>query len=133
MKIICDTHALIYYADGADRLSTTAKAWIEKGKQNKQLACSDMSLWEIGMLLNKGRLNQYYGSGIEDYISDIIDALHLTVLPITPRIAELAQSSEFMHGDPADRIIAATAISHNATLITADGKLQQIKSLKWAW
>jgi PIN domain nuclease of toxin-antitoxin system len=63
----------------------------------------------------------------------MVKALKLTVLPITPTIAELAQSPEFNHGDPADKIIAATAIAHNATLITADDKLHEIKSLNWVW
>ncbi len=133
MKIICDTHVLVFYAEGSDRLTDNAKVWIEKGKKSNMLACSDMSLWEIGMLHNKNRLNRYYDNGIENYIQDIIDALQLTVLPISPKIAELAQSAEFSHGDPADRIIAATAIAHNAALITADAKLQKITHLNCIW
>jgi PIN domain nuclease of toxin-antitoxin system len=46
-------------------------------------------------------------------------------LPLTGEIAILAGGLESLHGDPADRIIAATAIAHDATLMTADEKLLQ--------
>jgi PIN domain nuclease of toxin-antitoxin system len=133
MMIICDTQALVFWMDKPEKLSQTANTYLEKGIINKTLACSDISLWEIGMIFSKNRLTLPAGVTIEQYLNTMIKALRLTVLPISPKIAELAQSPEFNHGDPADRIIAATAITHNATLLTADGKLQQIKSLKWVW
>ena len=49
------------------------------------------------------------------------------------RIAVLAQSEEFRHGDPADRLIAATAIAHGAPLVTADAKLRRVKGLRVIW
>jgi PIN domain nuclease of toxin-antitoxin system len=133
MMIICDTQALVFWMDKPEKLGQTANIYLEKGIINKTLACSDISLWEIGMIFSKKRLTLPEGSTIEQYLNTMIKALRLTVLPITPTIAQLAQSPEFIHGDPADRIIAATAIAHNATLITADGKLQQIPTLKWIW
>jgi PIN domain nuclease of toxin-antitoxin system len=47
-------------------------------------------------------------------------------LPLTGEIAMLAGELEGLHGDPADRFIAATAIVHDATLVTADDRL-----LRW--
>ena len=47
-------------------------------------------------------------------------------LPLTGEIAIIAGELENLHGDPADRIIAATAIAHDATLMTADENL-----LRW--
>jgi PIN domain nuclease of toxin-antitoxin system len=133
MMIICDTQALVFWMDNPEKLSKTAAFYFEQGLDNKTLACADISLWEIGMIVSKKRLTLPEEVTIEHYLKTMIKALHLTVLPITPTIAQLAQSPEFNHGDPADRIIAATSIAHNGTLITADGKLQQIESLKWVW
>jgi PIN domain nuclease of toxin-antitoxin system len=48
-----------------------------------------------------------------------------TELPLTGEIAILAGELEGLHGDPADRFIAATAIAHDATLMTADNRLLQ--------
>jgi len=67
------------------------------------------------------------------YIQDILLALDVTVLPITADIAELSQSALFIHGDPADRLIAATALIHRAALITADEKLRAIPNLHCIW
>jgi PIN domain nuclease of toxin-antitoxin system len=55
------------------------------------------------------------------------------VLPIDPAIAALAQSARFAHGDPADRIIGATALRRNPQLISADSRLQNVKGLKVIW
>jgi PIN domain nuclease of toxin-antitoxin system len=133
MMIICDTQALVYWMDRPEKLTKTATSYFERGITNQTLACADISLWEIGMIFNKKRLMLPVGVSIKEYLDTMIKALKLTVLPITPTIADLAQSPEFNHGDPADRIIAATAIAYHATLITADGKLQQISKLNWVW
>ncbi len=46
-------------------------------------------------------------------------------LPLTGEIAILAGELEGLHGDPADRFIVATAITHDAMLVTADDRLLQ--------
>ena len=66
-------------------------------------------------------------------MSDLSIVLSLTVLPITPEIASLSQENFLLHKDPADRLIAATAIHHDAPLITADKKLGKLKQLKVIW
>lgn len=50
-----------------------------------------------------------------------------------PAIAVLAQSDEFEHGDPADRIIAATAIVHGARMVSADHQLKRLAGLRVIW
>ena len=55
------------------------------------------------------------------------------MLPLTPRIAVLAQSDHFKQGDPADRIIGATAIAHGAQLVTADAQLRRVPGLRVIW
>jgi PIN domain nuclease of toxin-antitoxin system len=54
-------------------------------------------------------------------------------MPITPEIAVLAQSDQFTHGDPADRIIAATAMHFNAKIVSADVQIQKLKSVEVIW
>jgi len=128
---ICDTHILIFWQDDPKRLTASAREAIKKGFQDKNLACSDISLWEISMLFKSGRLRNDIAA--VQYMSDLCLVLSLTVLPITPEIATLSQEDFFLHKDPADRIIAATAIHHNASLITADKKLRNLKQLNVIW
>jgi PIN domain nuclease of toxin-antitoxin system len=67
------------------------------------------------------------------FLDDMIAARHVRVLPITAEIAVLSQSDIFSHGDPADRLIAATARLHRAALITSDAKLRKLKEVTTIW
>ncbi|MCD6535189.1 MAG: type II toxin-antitoxin system VapC family toxin [Deltaproteobacteria bacterium] len=131
MLTICDTHVLIFWQDDPIRLSIKAKTALEKGLQAKSLACLDISFWEIAMLMHSGRLRDDISS--TQYMNDLRLVLSLTVLPITPEIATLSQQDFFNHNDPADRLIAATAIHHKAPLISADKKLKNIELLTVIW
>lgn len=133
MLIICDTHILLFWADAPHRLSAAANNAVESGIESETLACSDISLWEIAMLYTRGRINNQASVSSGAYIEDILSAMRLSVLPITAEIAELSQSDTFMHGDPADRLIAATALAHRTQLITADEKLRSIPGLRCVW
>jgi PIN domain nuclease of toxin-antitoxin system len=86
------------------------------------LAMSAFSFWEIAMLIAKQRLRQL-GSAGERRAKFL--AVGMRELSVTGEIAILAAELTGLNGDPADRIIAATAIAHDATLITADRSLLQ--------
>ena len=131
MLIICDTHILIFWQDAPNRFSEKAKKAFDSGLEKRNLACSDISFWEIAMLIRTGRLRSDISSS--QYINDLTLALSLSVLPMTAEIASLSQQDFFIHKAPADRLIAATAICNNAPLISADQKLQDIEQLKIIW
>ncbi len=134
MLTICDTHILLFWADDPSRLSATARAAVDLGTESANLvACSDISLWEIAMLYARGRINNRAGVTSSAYIQDILTGMSMAVLPITAEIAELSQSALFSHGDPADRLIAATALAHRAPLITADQKIRATAGLRCIW
>jgi len=133
MQTICDTHIILFWADQKSRLSSVAMQKIEEGRQCESLACSDITFWEIAMLFRFGRLNADAGISPDEYMHDLIQAMAITVLPITPEISVISQSDIFSHKDPADRLIAATAIYHKAPLITADKYLRDIKQLDIIW
>lgn len=133
MPIICDTHILLFWADAPQRLSAAARNALDQDLSTGQLACCDISLWEIAMLQARGRINRPADLSITAYLDDIVLAMGLTVLPITPTIAERAQHPDFLHGDPADRLIAATALVHKAPLVTADEKLRRVPGLRCIW
>jgi len=133
MRIICDTHIILFWADRQDKLTHMARQKVEEGVESGTLACSDISFWEIAMLFRSGKLNANAGISPEEYMDELVKAMGLTVFPITPEIAVISQSDIFKHKDPADRLIAATAIHHKTPLITADKKLRDIEQLNIIW
>lgn len=118
--VILDTNALIFDALAPKRLSPTARQAIEQAQS--MLCCCDISLWEVAMLISKGRLDP--GTDTLSFLKLIVAARSLQLLPIVPEIANLAILLDVINPDPADRIIVATAAHHDATLITRDKNLR---------
>jgi PIN domain nuclease of toxin-antitoxin system len=133
MLTICDTNILLFWADRRDRLTATALETLENGRAQGTLACAAISFWEIALLFRKDRLVLPTQHTPTSYMEDIVDSLDLTILQLTPAIAALAESGIIAHGDPGDRLIAATAMSHQAPLLTADGKLRTTPGLRCIW
>lgn len=129
--ILLDTQVLLFDALEPKRLSRKARTALEEGMQADALACSDISLWEIALLAARRRIDA--GPDIAAFIESVLQLRSVRVLPITPAIATLAQSDLFAHGDPADRLIGATAIEHGVPLVTADAELRKLRELKALW
>lgn len=130
--IILDTCALIFDALAPGKLSNKALLAVEKGDEQGLLACSDISLWEISMLIKKGRLDP--GTDTISFINLALSARKIKVMPITPNIAYMSSfHKSFVHHDPADRLIAATTIHYKGALVTCDGLLRNIKELSTIW
>ncbi len=129
--IVLDTHALVYDALAPLRLSARARKAIDHAFATRELACCDISLWEVAMLVARDRLDP--GMDARQFLDDLIVARRLQVLPITPEIAVLSQADAFSHGDPADRLIAATALYHRAQLVTSDSRLRKLTQIATVW
>lgn len=129
--IILDTCVIIFDALTPKKLTHAAQNAIARAEEKNQLFCSDISLWEIAMLVKKKRLDP--GIEIEAFLHHALRARGIQVLPITVEIAALSTASYYKHADPADRIIASTALYHNAALVTSDEKLRNIPELNIIW
>ena len=129
--VVCDTHALVFDALAPNRLSSRARRAIEASAEAGDLACACISWWEVAMLMEKGRLR--VSASCEEFLDALVAARRLRVLPITPAIAALAGSNRVPPGDPADRLIAATAMAHAATLVTQDRRLSGLTGLPPLW
>ena len=133
MPTICDTHILLFWAHEPERLTATSRQALEKGRTHGELAIADITLWELALLHQRGRLVLPADVTAAFYLKQLLAALRLQVLPITPEIALLSRSDLFLHGDPADRLIGATALQLGAPLITADAKLRALPELHSVW
>jgi len=127
MKVLLDTHVLVWLCEGNARLGEKALKLINQALANEQLAVATISFWEIAMLVEKGRLNMLIK--VADFRRKLlIDGLN--ELPLSGSAAIIAAALTEFHGDPADRIIVATTLEKGAVLVTADKKILSWSGLK---
>jgi len=118
--LILDTHVLIWLAEGNSRLGKSALKCIDQSLADDQLGVGTISFWETAMLVEKGRLTIKTDLGI--WRTELLGA-GLIEIPLRGTTAIRAAQLEHFHGDPADRMIMATAIENSASLVTADEKI----------
>ena len=126
--ITLDTCSLVWLSLSPDRLSKNAS----KAIKNNSLIMSDISLWEIAMLMKSDRL--IISTSYLEYVELLLTSFDIQVNPITPAIAKLsAEFNDSVNQDPADRIIAATSLVEDAPLVTADKNLIKVKTINTIW
>ncbi len=112
MKLLLDTHALIWVFEGNRQLSKTARLAV--GDPANAILVSVVSVWEIVIKTGLGRLR------VPDDVIERIDQAGFLGLPLgfaeTKRLATLPHH----HGDPFDRMLIAQALEHGASLVTRD-------------
>ncbi len=130
--ILLDTHVLIWLAVEPRRLSRAAAAALRRATAGNGIAIASITLWELAFLFGRGRLRRH--GSIEASIERLTAAVRVQVREITPEIAALAmQFSDDFPGDPADRLIAATARAQGVPLVTADERIQASRLVKTIW
>ena len=117
--ILLDTHVLVWMRTGDDRLGPRARGQVEAALQEGSAAVSAITFWEAGMRAQKGMLG--LGQHLETWREELIEA-GIVEIPVDGLIAARAGLLTEMHGDPADRIIVATALEGHR-LITADDRI----------
>ena len=125
--ILLDTHVLVWLDQGSDLLGKRARRTIEQSHQQEEVAIASVTFWEIGMLIEKGRL-VFEGSLTEWRVSLLNSGF--AELSTDGKVALAAASLKEFLGDPVDRLISATALNHGARLVTADDRLLGHRGLK---
>jgi PIN domain nuclease of toxin-antitoxin system len=111
-------------------LLRAAVSEIKRARQGGRLAVSAITFWELGLSVNRGRIQTYgtFASSIRQLLEDV------TFRPITYEIAALARLfPDDYPGNPADRRIGTTARAEGPTLIARDQNIRRIRLVKTAW
>jgi PIN domain nuclease of toxin-antitoxin system len=128
--LLLDTHCWIWLQDGRmDKFSAAGKSAIRRATRDRDLLVSVISVWEVGLLDSKGRIS--LTMDCERWITEALATPGLQLAPLTPAIAlhSTRLPGEF-HGDPADRILVATARMEGAQLLTKDQRILDYARMK---
>lgn len=121
--ILIDTHALIWLDRGDPSLGKKARAAAADALTNSRLWVSAISYCEIALLVAQGKLR--IRLPVERWRTDLMQN-GIRERMIDGALAITAIQLDGLHKDPADRLIVATAMTMQATLLTADEKI-----LRW--
>ena len=122
--IVLDTHIFIWL--NLNEINKIPLGMYEKIKTSETLGVSAISLWEVSMLYQKKRVELPYEP--LEWFRIVFSNPDMKLLPISPEIAAISGTLQ-MHGDPSDRIIAATSLFHKSKLATLDEKLCELEFL----
>lgn len=123
LNLLLDTHIWVWSRLEPDRLSRRVTDAL-KDRAN-QLWLSPISLWETMLLIERGRLRVSSDPAV--WIRNALATGPIRDAPLTRDVAIESRSIKLGGEDPADRFIAASAIVHELTLVTADRRLTESK------
>jgi PIN domain nuclease of toxin-antitoxin system len=130
--IVIDTHVLVWWLTRAPGLSRKAERTLAAHGDPGQIVVSAISLLEITTAIRRDRLR--LSVPLDQWLADMNSLPEIRVAPVSADIAVLAGGlAEPMHGDPADRLIVATASTLGVPLVTGDKKLHAYRSVKTIW
>lgn len=129
MSVLLDTHVWIWWLTGQEELPTKERIRLDRAAEEEPPFLSDISLWEAQMMHAKGKLKLEIPFAqwlIEATLPDVVQLAR-----ITPNVVlKLDSLPGSFHGDPADRIIVATALAQDVPVHTHDRKIRQTRLVK---
>ncbi|MEI6720574.1 MAG: type II toxin-antitoxin system VapC family toxin [Betaproteobacteria bacterium] len=129
MSVVLDTHIWIWWLTGDKALSEAERDALDAEATSKGCNLPAISLWEAQMLHAKGRLR--LPLPFDAWLAQAADPRILTVLPVDVKVVSaLNRLPPSFHGDPADRMIVATAKAHSLPLATRDASIRRSRVAK---
>ncbi len=127
MNLLLDTHTLIWFLNGDEKLSNKAKSAIEDTKNSKIVSIA--SIWEIAIKLSIEKFK--FTKGFKHFL-DLVEDNGFEILPITFEHAIELSTLEFIHRDPFDRLLVSQCIVDKLIIITKDINIKRYK-IKTIW
>lgn len=126
--IVLDTHVWLWTVMAPGRLSRAARQAIDR---SSEIGVSTISFWEVALLERRGRIRLDRSARSWTRGSLVADP-RMVALPVTPEIALTAGSLEPI-SEPGDSVIYATAVEHDAALVSRDERLKELDPHRVVW
>ena len=120
MRLLLDTHTVLWFFDDVEKLSGTAYKAILDSENEKYVSIA--SVWEIAVKISLNKLR--FDGGTAGFLA-ALEENGFTILPIKAEYVKLLESLPFFHRDPFDRILVVSAISEGMCLVSADMNIQK--------
>jgi len=128
LSVLLDTHVWVWWLTARSPLPARERDALDALAGRRDLCLSAISLWEAQMLHSKARLE--IPLAFADWLEQAADERMLTVLPLdTAVVLALESLPRSFHGDPADRLIVATARSRRMPLATHDAAIRRSRAV----
>ena len=127
MKYLLDTHVVIWYFENSAELPKKIEQLIDDPENSIYIPAA--SLWEIAIKMSLGKLDLQLK--LEDLL-EIIRSRDFNILQIDDEYLRELYLLPFIHKDPFDRLIIATALAERLTIMTIDENIQKY-NVHWIW
>lgn len=117
MRLLLDTHALLWALEDAPRLSARARSLLSVPQD--AILVSHASAWEMAIKQSLGKLS--LAEPVTRLMADRLRPLGIALLPISMDHIGLVESLPLHHRDPSDRMLAAQALVEGLTVVSGDG------------
>jgi PIN domain nuclease of toxin-antitoxin system len=126
--IVLDTHAWIWWASAPGKLGRRGRAAIEAADR---IGIPAVCCFEVAAAAAKGRIA--FDRAPLDWLEQALALPRAELVPLTPAIAVKAVQLGAFHGDPADRLIVATALVETAAIVTKDRNIRAYDAVASVW
>jgi len=119
VRLLLDTHIWLWSLLEPNRLKK--RVAIELEKPSNELWLSPISIWEMLILVEKGRI--LLDRHPEEWVRNVFRKVPFKEAPLNHEVAIKSRALDLSHNDPADRFLAATACVYDLILVTADERM----------
>lgn len=128
MNVLLDTHMWVWWLTSASPLKQKERAALDHAAERRELHLAAISLWEAQMLHARGRLD--LPVSFSEWLTRAADSRVVSLLPLDVDVVLAAEAlPPSFHGDPADRLIVATARAHAMQLATRDAAIRRSRAV----
>jgi PIN domain nuclease of toxin-antitoxin system len=120
VRLLLDTHVALWWASEFEKVSPQVKAMLLDNQHMKYLSMA--SAWEIAIKSSIRKV--FVDGGIEEFLAKMKNS-PITIIPITESHLKIVETLPFIHRDPFDRLLVATAKADDMTILTADANIQK--------
>lgn len=129
--LVLDTHSWIWWVNQSPDLSATASRVLAGATPERPVVVSSISVWELFMLVDRGRL--VLRTDPTHWVRQCELSPKIRFVPVDNEIARISVQLATDLGDPADRLVIATALALGGAVVTKDAKIRAAQVVRTVW